>query len=441
MVGVEQKCGEARLMLMKKAYMRIQQAGYILMSTILLVGSAPAADWPQFLGPNRDGAAAESEPMVKGFAFSGVKFRWKHPVGTGFAGPVVVGDRVILFHRINDQAIVECVDAATGTEEWRYTYSNAFKDSFGFDNGPRACPTVAQGKVIIHGAEGTVQALDLTTGKRLWGFDTVKELNSPQGFFGRVCAPLVTEGKVIMEAGGANGKGAAGLIALSLDDGRVLWQCLKDEASYAAPILKRGGGASFPAIVAWMRNDLVVVNALDGGVKFQQKLRSDADASVNGATPIWCGEDKLFLSACYDVGASLWQWKPEGKLTRLWQKEDVLDAHYSTPVHYDGYLYGFHGRQEFGQSLRCVRAQDGKVMWESGRVAGGTLLRVRDTLLVLTEAGELWLVDASPTKFNRRGQEQILRGGHRSHGAFSNGVFFARDDRQVVAVDLRPREE
>ncbi|WP_256199240.1 hypothetical protein [Verrucomicrobium spinosum] len=89
---------------MKKAYMRIQQAGYILMSTLLIVGGSPAADWPQFLGPNRDGASADSEQMIKGFAFSGVKFRWKHPVGTGFAGPVVAGNRVILFHRINDQA-------------------------------------------------------------------------------------------------------------------------------------------------------------------------------------------------------------------------------------------------------------------------------------------------------------------------------------------------
>jgi hypothetical protein len=185
-----------------------------------------------------------------------------------------------------------------------------------------------------------------------------------------------------------------------------------------------------------MRNNLSVVDAKDGAVKFKERVRSEIDASVNAATPVWCGGDRLFLTACYDVGANLWQWEPGGKLKRLWRKTEVLDVHYSTPVYHDGHLYGFHGRQEFGQSLRCIRAEDGRIMWESGRLPGGTLLRVGSTLLVLTEAGELWLVEATPEKFNRLGQEQILRGGHRSHAAFANGVLYARDDRQVVAVDL-----
>lgn len=399
---------------------------------------ACAADWPQFLGPSRSGAADEGESLVERFPSSGVKYRWKHPVGSGFAGPVVAQNKVVLFHRVEDQALVECLDVLTGAEIWRFSYRNAYRDSFGFDSGPRACPTVVQSKVIIHGAEGLVQALDLETGQRLWGYDTVKELASPQGFFGRVSAPLVTEGKVILAAGGKNARGPAGLIALGLDDGRLHWQSLADEAGYAAPILKRGDGAQFPAVVAWMRNNLVVASAEDGTVRFSQRVRSEENASVNAATPVWVASDRLFLSACYDVGASLWQWKPDGKLARLWRKDDVLDCHYSTPVAHEGYLYGFHGRQEFGQTLRCVRAEDGKVMWESGRVAGGTLLRVGRTLLVLTESGELWMVEATPEKFIRKAEEQILRGGHRSHGAFSNGVFYARDDRQVVAVDLRP---
>ncbi|MEZ0388495.1 MAG: PQQ-binding-like beta-propeller repeat protein [Verrucomicrobium sp.] len=402
-------------------------------------GRAWAGDWPQFLGPTRQGIASDGEVVAQSFPSSGPKFRWKASVGTGFAGPVVYDNKVVIFHRVDDQALVQCLDGATGVEIWRYAYRNAFKDSFGFDNGPRACPTIAKGRVIIHGAEGLVQALDFVTGQPLWSFDTVKELRSPQGFFGRVCPPLVEDGKVILEAGGSNGKGGAGLVALNLSDGKLAWQALAQEASYAAPIVKKD--APFPALVCWMRDDLIVANLGDGSIKSQLRLRSEMDASVNAATPIWCGDDKLFTSACYDVGANLWQWKPEGKFTKIWHKDEVLDAHYSTPVYADGYLYGFHGRQEFGQSLRCIRVADGKLMWESGRVAGGTLLRVGETLLVLTESGELWLVDASPLKFNRRGQEQILRAGHRSHGAFSNGVFFARDDRSLVAVDLRAKSE
>ncbi|MFZ4767421.1 MAG: PQQ-binding-like beta-propeller repeat protein, partial [Roseimicrobium sp.] len=257
---------------------------------------------------------------------------------------------------------------------------------------------------------------------------------SPQGFFGRACVPLVVGDKVILMAGGKTAKGPAGLVALNLGDGKVAWQSVTDEASYAAPILKDVG---WPSVICWMRNQLTVCDARDGSVKFQQPLRSRMDASVNAATPIWCGEN-LLTTAGYGVGASLWKWDPAGKFTRIWQHdEDVLDCHYSTPVYHDGHVYGFHGRQEFGQNLRCIRVQDGKVMWESGRLAGGTLLLVKDTLLVVTEAGELWMVDATPQKFSRRAQGQILTGGHRSHAAFSNGVLYARDSKQVVAVDLR----
>ena len=361
---------------------------------------------------------------------------WSQPLGSGFAGPVVAEGRVLVFHRVEDQAIVQALDLLDGREMWRFSYENTFRDSFGFDNGPRACPTVAQGTVLVHGAEGMLHALSLADGKLLWSRDLAKEFSSPQGFFGRACAPLVAGDKVIVEAGGKNEKGPAGLVALNLKDGTTAWQGVGDEAAYAAPLLFDAG--NWQAVIAWMRNNLTVCDAADGSVKFQQRLRSDIGASVNAATPVWC-DGAHFTSACYDVGAALWKWSDSGKFTRVWQRDDVLECHYSTPVHHQGHVYGFHGRQEFGQNLRCVRVSDGKVMWESGRTTGGTLLRVKDTLLVLTEDGELWMVDATPEKFSRRAAEQILRAGHRSHAAFSNGVFYARDGRQVIAVDLRTR--
>jgi len=395
-----------------------------------------AGDWPQFLGPMRSCAADASETVASSFPTTGPKIAWTKPLGTGFAGPVVAAGKVIIFHRVDETAMVEALDAVTGQDLWRYSYPDKYDDSFGFDNGPRASPTVAEGKVIVHGADGMMSALDLETGKLLWNFDTVAQLSSPQGFFGRVCAPLVSEGKVIFMAGGKNAKGPAGLVALSLADGKIVWQGVEDEASYAAPILRESDKGN--ALICWMRNDLVVASPTDGAVKSSRRHRSNMDASVNAATPVWCAPDKLFTTACYDVGATLWQWSDKGTLTKVWGKEDVLDCHYSTPVPKDGYLYGFHGRQEFGQTLRCIRAEDGKVMWESGRVPGGTMILVKDTLLVLTEAGELWMLDARPDKFNRHASDQLTAGGHRSYPAFANGFLYARDSKQLVAADLRP---
>jgi outer membrane protein assembly factor BamB len=391
-----------------------------------------AADWPQFLGPTREGKASATENFALGEGVLFVpKVLWTHPLGSGFAGPVVVDGKAIIFHRVGDKTLVEAIGARDGTDIWRFSYENAYKDNFGMDDGPRGCPAVSQGKVIVHGAEGMVHALNLADGALLWKYDTVKETGSPQGFFGRACSPLVIDDRVILTPGGRLPKGPAGMVALNLADGKLLWNAVEDEAGYASPALHGG------LVFCWMRNNFVAVSALDGKIILQKPLRSEMDASVNAAQQVWLEDERVFTTAGYGVGADLWKWdRASARLTRVWHKDDALECHYSTPVYHRGYLFGFHGRQEFGQHLRCVRAEDGKVMWESGRVPGGTLLLVQDTLLVLTEAGELWVVDASPEKFNRKAQEQILRGGHRSYAAYSNGVLYARDDRQLVAVDL-----
>jgi outer membrane protein assembly factor BamB len=407
---------------------------------LVLQAPAAAADWPQFLGPNRDGAADEAEPAIaKGFPSSGPGVLWRAKLGSGFAGPAVADGKVIVFHRKGDEVQVQALDPANGKELWSFRYITDYVDSFGFDNGPRATPTIAKGKVIVHGAEGLVHALDLKTGAKLWRFDTVKELKSPQGFFGRAGAPLVAGTNVIITAGGSNAKGAAGVVALKLEDGSLAWQAVDDEASCSSPMLKD------EALVCWMRNNLVICDKGTGIIEFQQHLRSDMDASVNAATPVWCGGDSFFTSACYGVGGSLWKMtvsssgkgSPRVDLKQTWTGEGALDCHYGTPVFFKGHLYGFHGRQEQGQTLRCIRATDGKSLWESPKVRGGGVLRVKDTLVLVTEAGELWLVEATPERFKQLANAQILRAGHRSFPAFANGVLYARDGQELVAVDLK----
>jgi outer membrane protein assembly factor BamB len=409
----------------------------ILVSVALTVS---AADWPQFLGPHRDGAADPGETAIT-VPSGDPKILWRVPLGTGFAGPAVAQGKVIIFHRVGDEDRVQALDPASGKTLWTFSYPTNYVDGFGFDNGPRATPTVADGRVIVHGAEGLIHALDLKTGKKLWSRDTVADFQSGQGYFGRASAPVIgPDGAVIVAVGGQDAQGPAGLIALKAQDGTLAWQSLDDEASYSSPVVQSGKGDA--KVYAWMRNHLAVCDATTGRVLFSTRHRSSMDASVNAATPIWCGADTFFTSACYGVGGTLWKVSVSAdqaqtsSLKKVWSQEDALDCHYSTPVFYKDCLYGFHGRQEEGQTLRCIRAADGKVMWESPRVPGGALLRVKDTLAAVTEGGELWLVAATPEKFSQLSVSQILRAGHRSFPAFSNGVFYARDGSSLVAVDL-----
>lgn len=400
----------------------------------LLSAALPAADWPQFLGPERSGIAARDEKPLPDTFPADPGLLWEKSAGSGFAGPVVVGGKVILFHREGSDMTTEALDATTGKPLWRSTYITDYVDSFGFDNGPRATPAVAEGRVFTFGPEGRVTALDLTTGKELWNYDTAAAVGSQQGFFGRAPSPLVVGGKVIIAAGGSRDGKPAGLVALETTTGKVAWTSVDDEAGYASPVL-----VDDQRLLAWMRNQLWLVKTADGSVIASRQLRADMDASVNAATPIFCGDSRWLITAGYDVGAHLLG-LIESSFAEIWHREDVLDCHYATPVRVGGHIYGFHGRQESRRmKLRCLEVETGKMVWEDPEgQPGGTLIVVGDKLLVFTEMGELWVMRASPEKFEKLAAIQITRAGHRCHTAYADGIFYARDAEKLVAVKLRP---
>lgn len=401
---------------------------------LLFSAVAWAGDWPQFLGPQRDGKAAGDVALIKELPGDGYSILWKRECGAGFAGPVVSGGRVILFHRAGGKNVVEAMEAATGKPVWKEEWGTAYEDDFGFDDGPRSCPTVDAGQVFCYGADGTLTALQFTDGKLLWRKDLEKELHSAKGFFGRACAPLVTEKSVLIAAGGEG----AGVAAFDRKTGEVQWKALNEEAGYASPILMRppqGARAVF-----FTREGVAGLVPDTGKVAFTEKFRARMHASVNAATPVAVDATHVFTTASYDTGGALWEIGKDDTLTATWRGVGKMDCHYSTPVLVDGNLYGFHGRQEQGQELRCVGANDGKVKWSVPLDAGHVIASGKQ-LIILTERGELILTTASSDKapdFSVRGE--ILRGGHRAPPALADGLLFAKDKSRFVCVDLRAKK-
>lgn len=387
----------------------------------------PAADWPQFLGPTRNGIASEDKALPESLPSTGPQVLWEHTLGTGQAGPSVAQGKVIIFHRQGSDAIVEALDVATGKQLWQFAYATNYRDAFGKDDGPRAMPTIANGTVFVHGAEGLLHAISLADGKLLWSVDTAKDFGSPPGWFGRACAPLVVDGKVILTPGGGTGKAVA---AFDAKTGAVQWSAADDEASYASPVL-----ASATMALCWLRNDLTTIEVVTGKVLHHENFRPAIDASVSAATPIKTDKG-WFITAEYDVGASLWDVGNDGALSKTWSGDGAINCHYATPVYREGHVYGFDGRQEGGQTVRCWSTATHDVKWESPRVHGGTLLLVQDKLLIITEDGELWIVRASPDKFDQVATAQIMRAGHRSYAAYSNGVVYVRDREKLRALKL-----
>ncbi|HEX2747064.1 MAG TPA: PQQ-binding-like beta-propeller repeat protein [Verrucomicrobiales bacterium] len=402
-----------------------------LLFFLFTAGAASAADWPQFLGPQRDGRAPADTALIKEIPPDGYKILWKRDCGAGFAGPVVSGGKVILFYRAGDKNVAEALEVESGKPSWKEEWPTAYRDKFGFDEGPRSCPTVDEGQVFCYGADGILTALELAGGKLLWRKDLVKEINSAQGFFGRCCAPLVTGNSVLIAPGGEG----AGVAAFDRKTGDLQWKALDDEAGYASPVLMhppQGG-----RVVFFTREGVAGLVPGTGKVLFNEKFRSKDDASVNAATPVVVDSTHFFTSACYETGAALWEIGKGDTLTSSWRGGGKLDCHYSTPVLIDGNLYGFHGRQERGQELRCVTARDGEVKW-SVDIDPGNLIACGKQLLILTERGELILTTASPGKApDLTVRSEIIRGGHRAPPALAGGLLFAKDKSRLVCVDLR----
>ena len=393
-----------------------------------VVADVAALDWPQFLGPDRNGTYS-GPPLLETWGSSGPKVAWRKQVGQGFAGPAVIGARVLLFHRVGNEEVLESLDARTGNSTWRYAYPTTYRDDFGFDEGPRAVPVVADGIVYTFGAQGQLHAVDLAKGTRVWSEDTMKRFNVPKAFFGAGGSPLVEGGRVIANIGGDK----AGVVAFDAKTGKVVWTATEDDASYSSGVAATIGGRRLAVFLT--RDNLLGLDPTNGAIQFQRRWRARIAASVNAATPLVVG-DLIFVSAEYGPGAGVV--RVEGsKLVDLWNSDDVLSNHYATSVYHQGYLYGYHGRQEFGPSFRAVDMKTGMVKWSQDQFRAGSVLLAGDRLLILREGGEFIVAPASPQGFKPIARAQILPGVLRPYPAIADGFLYVRNENTLVCLDLR----
>ena len=399
-----------------------------LLVVLLLAARVAAFDWPQFLGPDRNGTYA-GPPLLENWGSSGPKVAWRKQVGQGFAGPAVIGTRVLLFHRVGNEEVLESLDARTGNSTWRYAYPTTYRDDFGFDEGPRAVPVVADGIIYTFGAQGQLHAVDLAKGTRVWSEDTMKRFNVPKAFFGAGGSPLVEGGRVIANIGGDK----AGMVAFDAKTGKVVWTATEDDASYSSGVAATIGGRRLAVFLT--RDNLLGLDPANGAIQFQRRWRARIAASVNAATPLVVG-DLIFVSAEYGPGAGVV--RVEGsKLVDLWNSDDVLSNHYATSVYHQGYLYGYHGRQEFGPSFRAVDMKTGMVKWSQDQFRAGSVLLAGDRLLIVREGGELIVAPASPQGFKPIARAQILSGVLRPYPAIADGFLYVRNENTLLCLDLR----
>ena len=384
---------------------------WMLFSAALL-----AQDWPQLLGPERNlvyqGAWSEKSSFAQ---------VWTKAIGAGFSAPVVAQGRLLIFHRQNNREILDSLDPATGKQQWSASYPTGYRDDFGFSEGPRATPTVDGELVFTYGAEGTLQCTNLKTGAKVWQLDARKEFGIRKEYFGTGCSPLVEGNRVLMNIGGASG---AGIVALDKLTGKTLWKALTHESGYSSPIAATIGGARHALF--FTREGLVDADPATGRIRFEQRWRARMAASVNAAVPVVVG-DEVFVSSSYGAGAALWKIQGD-QASQVWSGDDSLSNHYSTSVYKDGFLYGFHGRQEQGQELRCIEWKTGKVKWSVADLGAGTVTLAGTHLFVLKENGELLVAPADPKRFRPVNKIKVAEPTLRAYPALSGGRLYVRTD-------------
>lgn len=389
-----------------------------------------AGDWPQILGPHRDGIAVD-ETLTETWPESGPKQVWTADVGDGFAGVAVRGDRLILFHRVDDQEVVQAHQAATGEKLWSTGFPCSYQSGFSSDAGPRCVPLIADDRVYVFGVEGQLRCLQLNDGAEVWSRDTWTDFGAPEGYFGAGSTPLLVSDRLIVNVGGRDN---AAVVAFSAKDGKTLWQSFDDTASYSSPVLADIDGTQHVIVVT--RLNTLSLDPTDGRVRFSFPFGARGP-TVNGATPVVIG-DHLFVSSSYRVG-SVWATIGSETSEATSSGEKLLATQYATPIRSGRLLYAVDGRQDIGTAvLKCIDPAAQKILWEAGGFEYGSLVRVQDQILFLTCGGELIRFRADPGGYRELHRSRVLNATPRGHRlpAISNGRMFVRDDRQLKCLQI-----
>jgi outer membrane protein assembly factor BamB len=343
---------------------------------------APAQDWPQWRGPNRDGIAA-------GFAAptawpEKLRLKWKVQIGEGHSSPVVAGGRIYLHSRQGEREVVSCLRPENGQVIWRESYAAPYTMSpvaTSHGKGVKSTPVVGGGRIHTLGISGILSSFDAQTGKPLWR----KEFAPPE--YGTAMSPVVDQGLVIAHVGA--------LTAFDAATGAERWSWKGDGPAYTSPIVVEIGGTR--QVVTQSRRQIIGVAAATGELLWQMPYATAHDQ--NSVTPVrW--RDLLIFSGLNNgvMGVRVSRRGAAFAAETVWRNQDV-SMYMSSPVVVDDLVFGLSNRNR-GQ-LFCLDSGSGKTMWTSDGRQGdnAALVSAGSSLLALTTDASLIVANAGGKAF------------------------------------------
>jgi len=378
---------------------------------------ASAQDWPQWRGPNRDGAVASfREPSAWPET---LKQQWRVDVGLGYATPLVVGQRIYLFTRRGEEEVMTALDAASGKVIWRTGYAAPFTmvgATARHSAGPKSTPVHADGRLFSLGMTNIVTAFDAATGKQLWQ----KPATSTQPAFHTAMSPVVDGDALIVHVGGP---GAGALSAFDVVTGNVRWTWTGDSPAYGSPIVIDLGGTR--QLVTFTHQYLVGVAVATGELLWRRPFRTPSDTTSQ--TPILYRD--TIIQTGRDNGVTAFRVvRRDGAWTTedVWQTKEV-SLHMTNGVVIDGVLYGLshlNSGQYFGLDLAT-----GSVLWKSEprQAENAAMVRAGDTIFSLEDDGEMLVMRASRSAMNVVRRYDVADRETWAQPAISGGRVYVKD--------------
>jgi outer membrane protein assembly factor BamB len=413
-----------------------------------------AADWPQWMGPNRNGVWDEPGVLTE-LPKEGPNKLWSAPLNTGYAGPAVVGGKVFVLDFVPNQPNsennpskrshldgkerIQCLDSKTGKPIWSHEYDCTYAVSY--PGGPRCTPTVASGKVYTLGTMGHLTCLDTESGKPVWACDFKKAFGSDVPMWGFCGHPVVHGDKLICVVGGKDHLA----VAFEKETGKVLWRshCAK-EPGYSPPTIIRNGADD--QLLVWHTSELLALNPADGSKHWSVKLEPMYGMAINA--PQQAG-DLVFAGGIGGQAVALQLNAGASEPSQLWRgrKETGLYPSNATPIIHEGTIYGCCSSQGV---FRAVDLKTGDRLWETEALTRGkphgTAFVVRNGkhFYAFCDTGELVIAE-----FARHGYKELARSklleptgegmGRKvvwSHPAFADRCIFVRNDKEIACFSL-----
>lgn len=382
-------------------------------------------DFPQYLGTGRDAVIREGPALAADWQGTPPQVLWRQPVGTGWAGFAIVGNRAITLEQRGPREMVVCLDVLTGDLLWEHGDEARYDSPLGGE-GPRTTPTIIDGRVFTFGATGVLNCLALDSGKLLWQRRMAEEAPGCVPDWGYSGSPLVLDGKVIISSGQADGKS---LRAYQVESGEPVWQGGSHPAGYASPMLCTLAGV--PQLIAFNMRHITAHDPASGAVLWERPWGSRQPVV---AQPLPIGPDLIVFSSGYGAGAELLKIERDGagqlSPKPVW-KSLALKAKMASFIEHEGFLYGLDDGM-----LTCVDTRDGKRRWKSGRYGHGQLLWVKGRLLVTAESGELVLLEPDPSGPNELARFPVFDAKLWNPPALSGDLLLVRTDQEAACIRL-----